>query len=488
VPTPRRARRGWLPWALAAGGAMLVVSGAIGVFLLFAGSSPGYPAQWDARVAPIAARVETLRGKTFKHPVPVTYLSNKDFEKTLTVSAAQLKKQRKRLDQATGLYRAAGLIGGNVDLAKAFNATQTAGTIAYYDPDRKAVFVRGNGPFTIETRVTLAHELTHVLQDQYFDLSKLRKLAEDSKSGSSDALTALIEGDALRVQDLYLKEQSTADRREYGRLSRQGSSQARQRTQDIPAAISVSFDAPYIFGPPVVRVLDTTGGNSAIDDALTGAPPSTRMYFNPGESNLVIPPVAPAVKPGEKKLPEYSKNEEAFDDFTLYLMLAARLDPATALRAADAYETGSEVLYSDQSGAACFRAALEGVDPDSHAFLAEVITRWTRRMPAAGIESTGTPIVFHACDPGRHAPAPNDTSVKNATALAAGRATIVATFVGDHLTSDLASCVARLLVDRPTIRREIVTNKLTAAGRADVLRAAAASGITCRENPRAGIP
>ena len=38
--------------------------------------------------------------------------------------------------------------------------------------------MRGDGPFTVETRVTLAHELTHVLQDQHFDLQKLDKAGQ----------------------------------------------------------------------------------------------------------------------------------------------------------------------------------------------------------------------------------------------------------------------------------------------------------------------
>ena len=32
----------------------------------------------------------------------------------------------------------------------------------------------------VEHRVTIAHELTHVLQDQHFDLPKLQKQAADS--------------------------------------------------------------------------------------------------------------------------------------------------------------------------------------------------------------------------------------------------------------------------------------------------------------------
>src|SRR6185295_12805418 len=100
-------------------------------------------------------------------------LSAAAFEQRLTSSPEELKKQHAQIEDATALFRAIGFIGAKVDLADAVNETQAADTIAFYDPDSKAVYVRGDGPFNVATRVTLAHELTHVLQDQHFDLTKL---------------------------------------------------------------------------------------------------------------------------------------------------------------------------------------------------------------------------------------------------------------------------------------------------------------------------
>ena len=93
------------------------------------------------------------------------------------------------------------------------NTSQGADVLAFYSDDTKQVYIRGTGPLTVETRATLAHELTHVLQDQYFDIGKLRKAADKSTSGSSDALTALIEGDAERIRVKYLHELPAAEQR-----------------------------------------------------------------------------------------------------------------------------------------------------------------------------------------------------------------------------------------------------------------------------------
>src|SRR5205823_9089305 len=166
-------------------------------------------------------------------PVKVEYLSAADFQKQVTDSPEDLKNQRDEIEQAAAVFRAAGLIGGDVDLGQAVNETQAADVIAIYDPSTKKILVRGDGPFTVETRVTLAHELTHVLQDQHFDLQKLDKAATDSKTGSSDALTGLVEGDAVRIQKKYLAEQSAADRAEYDKLSNASHANSGQG-KDIP--------------------------------------------------------------------------------------------------------------------------------------------------------------------------------------------------------------------------------------------------------------
>ena len=414
VRTPGRVLPGLAVIALLA----VLVVGGVAVYALT--GNAGHPSHWDAQVAPIAARVETLRGLTFEHPVKVSYLSVQSFEKKLTTSPAELAKQRKEIEQATALLRAAGLFGADVDLADAVNTTQAADTLAFYDPDTKQIYVRGTGAFTVETRVTLAHELTHVLQDQHFDLRKLDKRADASKSGSSDALRALVEGDAVRVEKLYLADQSQADKVLYARLSADGSAEAKQRTQDLPAVVDAFFSAPYIFGPEVVRVLEATDGNAAIDAALTGPTPSTRIYLDPTAAGdaPAIPPV-PSLRADEKKI-KMSSDDDQFDDFLLYLMLSARLEPLTALRAADAYSSGSEALYTS-SGRTCFRASIAGRSTRANTYLGATLRRWTETMPDARVDTTGETTVFESCDPGARAATPSDAHIREAIALAAGR-------------------------------------------------------------------
>ena len=100
---------------------------------------------------------------------------------------------------------------GNIDLATSENNLAQSDVVGLYVDDKKTVFVRGTA-MTPYVRVTLAHELTHALQDQYFDL---QKLDANVKDGDGDALTALVEGDAVRDQNLYEQSLSPADQQLY---------------------------------------------------------------------------------------------------------------------------------------------------------------------------------------------------------------------------------------------------------------------------------
>src|SRR5207244_3042537 len=170
------------------------------------------------------------------HPVQVHFLAPAAFNKLVAASPDDLAQHRDEIEQSTRLLRAAGLIGAHVDLAQVVNATQVAGTLAFYDENRKQVYVRGTGPLDEQTRVTLAHELTHVLQDQDLDLGKLQHRAEDSTSGSADAFRALVEGDASRIEGEYLQGLSKADRRAYMQQSRESSADAAASAKRVPGA------------------------------------------------------------------------------------------------------------------------------------------------------------------------------------------------------------------------------------------------------------
>ena len=208
-------------------------------------------------------RSRDLRGLAFEHPVPIRYLAAKDFEKELGAddkpSAAERARDRER---GGGAAARSGSIGGKVDLGAGVDTSQKSSTLAFYDPASQEIFVRGT-TLDVEHRVTIAHELTHVLQDQHFDLQKLQKRAADSKTGDATALQALVEGDAVRIQDDYLEHLTSADQagvRPRGRGRGQRGSTRRPRRS--PTSSAVARARRTSSGPSTIRVLIASGGNS----------------------------------------------------------------------------------------------------------------------------------------------------------------------------------------------------------------------------------
>ena len=107
-------------------------------------AAASYPAQWDPQIAPYVRIVEKERGLTFVHPVEVRYLTGEQFEKAVTADEDDLDNEaREEIRQFTGLMRAVGLIGGDVDLFKAFNDAYGSGTLAYYSYKDERVTIRG---------------------------------------------------------------------------------------------------------------------------------------------------------------------------------------------------------------------------------------------------------------------------------------------------------------------------------------------------------
>ena len=360
-------------------------------------------------------------------------------------------------------------------------------TPAYYDADTKQLYVRDTPPLTVDVRVALAHELTRALQDQTFGLSELRRRAQGSNAGSVDAFDALVEGDANRIQTRYVEGLSRSERKEYALHSLAASRAAAARVKGIPAVVPAYFDAPDAFGAPVVSVLAAERGNASVDDAIKGPAPSTRMFFEPDavKQTAPIPPV-PDLLPGEKALPGLTAGDRHFENYAFFLMLAAKLDLPTALRAADTFGTGSQIVYS-RGARTCFRADVEGVTRTSSGYLEKVLRRWAAAMPDAGVSFTANGVLLHSCDPGARAVTPADARIQDAVRTAAARDDLAASLARQPLPTALAVCAARVLVQHRDFRAAILRGADLAHPTPQMVRESTDAGQTCGANPRAGV-
>ena len=152
--------------------------------------------------------------------------------------------------------------------------------LGYYDPKKKELFVLSNQPsLSALSRMTLAHEYTHSLQDQYYDLQKVRPDHVDNDRGT--AATALIEGDAVVSQLGYARSFMTPnDIQSYISETSQMSTSV---TDNAPRYIRDSLTFPYEQGPTFIGALAATkpGSFAAVNDALADPPTSTEQVLHP---------------------------------------------------------------------------------------------------------------------------------------------------------------------------------------------------------------
>ena len=158
-----------------------------------------------------------------------------------------------------------------------FEAGQVAG---YYSPDRKELFVVSrSGALGPAEEVTYAHEFTHQLQDQTFDLSKL---GLDSANQSDRALAqlAVVEGDAVSVQTRWTAENLTAE--ELGQLLTASLDPAAiEALRNAPPYLRDTALFPYQDGFAFVSNRIGTGGYSAVDAVFADLPESTEQVLHP---------------------------------------------------------------------------------------------------------------------------------------------------------------------------------------------------------------
>jgi hypothetical protein len=120
-----------------------------------------------------------VRGLPWKTPVPADVISREQ----LRIDFARMAKEETKpdvYDRSVRLARRLGLLGEKEDPIEIELRFLEKGVAGYYNPKTKRFYVI-DGLSGDAQRPTILHELTHALDDQYFDLDKLTDpLEEDS--------------------------------------------------------------------------------------------------------------------------------------------------------------------------------------------------------------------------------------------------------------------------------------------------------------------
>jgi hypothetical protein len=314
-----------------------------------AGPTPTGDADVDRQLSDIATFVEKQRGLTFQKPVTVEVLADGPFQDRLF---ATTDKDREDLTKQAQALQALGFVDDVSQVEQGERALLAAGVLGFYDPESKELVVRG-GSFTPMTRQTIAHELTHALDDQWFDIGNPAYDEHDDELGFG--ISALAEGNARRVDESYASKLDDADKD----TLQQEESAVSPPPASVPPVLVSLITAPYDYGEPLVRALLRRGDQTALDNAFRSPPRTSEQVIDTdklfaGEGALPVdaPPADGAVL-----------DQGMFGELMLRLLLGRSLGQGRVQRASAGWG-GDHYVVWQQGDAYCLRADFAADSPD----------------------------------------------------------------------------------------------------------------------------
>jgi hypothetical protein len=306
-----------------------------------------------AAVRAVQADVTELRGLRFRRQVPVTIESPTKLARRLlrTLDAETDEAREAREGRALAVL---GELPLGTDLPRLRRRIQAESVLGFYLPGRAPkgrLFVRSSRGLDPYAKVVLAHELTHAVTDQHYDLTRSDRLAAATgRDDEETAYAALVEGDATLVMQRYLRERLTpAERAAAGQAS---AGDRTPRRDAAPAVIREPMLFPYREGLRFVFLLYQAGGWAAVNRAYRDPPTSTEQILHPDRylvrrdrpQKVTVPDLSGRLGTGWRP-----GTELGFGELDLRLLLQTKLSQSTAEAAAAGWD-GARLRTFERAG------------------------------------------------------------------------------------------------------------------------------------------
>ena len=268
----------------------------------------------------------------------------------------------------------------------------------YYDP-RAQEFHLADWLELEGQKPVMAHELTHALQDQHFNLRRFEKWPH----GDSDAelaAHALIEGDATLAMTIYLAKNPMVALAFSRSLSSSGMSS--EQFNKAPRALRESLVFPYLQGNEWATQLYKRGGWTMVSKAFARLPLSSEQILHPEKyfsyerpvkvmlpdlSGLLNKSEPSGLKSGSARVGNWRRIDyDVNGEWSYYLILDQFLkSPAESRRAAAGWAGDRFELYEGPGPENIFIAQMTVWDTENDAreFFDAYVKRTERRYPDA---------------------------------------------------------------------------------------------------------
>ena len=347
--------------------------------------------------------VSRLRGLTPKTPVKMGVKSKEEIAKFLNEHVQDTLEVEELVGEGKMLHKV-GLIPPSMDYKEFTLKLLTEQVGGYYDPEKKTFFIADWLPVD-QQKPVMAHELTHALQDQHFDLQKYteeeRKLHNDDKVL---ARQAIFEGDAMAVMLDFLLEPAKRNFASLPDLVFIMRSQFELMDEQFavfkiaPVYMKETLLFPYGYGAAFLQKLWAKSPSwDAVNKLYGNLPVSSEQVMHPEkylETRDDPKPVAfedPVQRLGEGWKAVY---RNVLGEFTIDLLLRVELSEAEASKASIGWGGDQVLLLENESGAdAVFAATTWDTSDDAEEFY-QAMSDWLQRRYSKARKTKESPNGF----------------------------------------------------------------------------------------------
>jgi hypothetical protein len=239
----------------------------------------------------IERQTSEMRGLELLAPIPFVFITPEELYEDLRRQIFEEFPEEDR-EASQYLLEAFGYIEPGFDILTSVLNVLSEGTLGYYSPkDKTFRLITTRDRLTPGDVLTIAHELTHALQDQHYDLEAGHE-ERRNQNDRSLAYSAMLEGDATVSMVLYGRQFLSAV--EFLQAVNQSSGGDSGAFDTAPLILQRELLFPYDEGAQFVIMLYQMGGWAAVDEAWKNPPESTEQILHPdkyleGERPIDLP-------------------------------------------------------------------------------------------------------------------------------------------------------------------------------------------------------
>jgi len=306
----------------------------------------GTTSKRNPTIKSITDEISRLRGLSIKKEIAVKYLDRNGLKDEVK---KEIEKEYPpgRLAQEERALKKIGLLEPGDNLMELVSAMLTEEIIGYYDDETQELVVVSNEPrINLMNEITLAHEITHALQDQNYGLQQIAPTSDTNDDDQHLARLALVEGDATVTMNEYAQGNLSG----FDLLSL--SLQALGASGMSAGYLEDTLSFPYMAGEEFVNFLKDKGGWITVDEAYKHPPDSTEQVIHPdkyiaGEQPLPVEiPDLTGVAGSDWQLVE----DGTIGEFSIGELLSRYISGKQAQEAAAGWGGGRARYYEDAAG------------------------------------------------------------------------------------------------------------------------------------------